>query len=59
MQWTILVYVAVQQIERASFTTPWPPHAYKTELETNRLATYVVARMGEGRVAMGLAETAS
>jgi ribosomal-protein-alanine N-acetyltransferase len=34
----------VQAIERASFTTPWPPHAYKTELETNRLASYIVAR---------------
>ena len=34
----------VQAIERASFTTPWPPHAYKTELETNRLASYLVAR---------------
>jgi ribosomal-protein-alanine N-acetyltransferase len=45
--------VAVQQIERASFTTPWPPHAYKTELETNRLATYVVARMGDEVVGYG------
>ena len=36
-------------IERASFRTPWPPHAYRTELETNRLATYLVARI-EGRV---------
>jgi ribosomal-protein-alanine N-acetyltransferase len=34
----------VQAIERASFTTPWPPHAYKTELETNRLASYLVVR---------------
>ncbi|HET7027681.1 MAG TPA: ribosomal protein S18-alanine N-acetyltransferase [Candidatus Limnocylindrales bacterium] len=39
----------VQAIERASFTTPWPPNAYRTELETNRLAHYVVAR-AEGRV---------
>ena len=29
---------AVQRIERASFTTPWPPQAYRQELETNRLA---------------------
>jgi ribosomal-protein-alanine N-acetyltransferase len=39
----------VQQIERASFTTPWPPNAYRTELETNRLAHYIVARV-DGRV---------
>lgn len=40
---------AVQEIERRSFRTPWPAHAYRTELETNRLATYLVARL-EGRV---------
>jgi ribosomal-protein-alanine N-acetyltransferase len=38
---------AVEEIERESFTTPWPPHAYRSELETNRLAFYVVARFGE------------
>src|SRR3954468_6055967 len=38
---------AVHAIEQASFTTPWPPHAYRSELETNRLATYIVARLGE------------
>ena len=37
---------AVHEIERASFTTPWPAHAYRTELETNRLAHYVVIRAG-------------
>jgi ribosomal-protein-alanine N-acetyltransferase len=37
----------VEEIERESFTTPWPPHAYRSELETNRLAFYVVARHGE------------
>jgi ribosomal-protein-alanine N-acetyltransferase len=37
---------AVQSIEQASFSTPWPPHAYRSELETNRLAQYVVARAG-------------
>ncbi len=36
---------AVQGIEQASFTTPWPPHAYRNELESNRLATYLVARI--------------
>lgn len=35
---------AVQEIEGESFTTPWPPHAYRSELETNRLAHYIVAR---------------
>jgi ribosomal-protein-alanine N-acetyltransferase len=39
----------VQAIERRSFRTPWPAHAYRTELETNRLATYLVARL-DGRV---------
>ena len=38
---------AVQAIERASFTTPWPAHAYRSELETNRLAHYIVARVGD------------
>ena len=38
---------AVQAIERASFTTPWPAHAYRSELETNRLAHYLVARVGD------------
>ena len=38
---------AVQAIEQASFTTPWPPHAYRSELESNRLATYLVARVGD------------
>ncbi len=37
----------VQAIERASFSTPWPPHAYRNELETNRLAHYRVVRVGE------------
>ncbi len=33
---------AVQLIERASFTTPWPSYAYRQELEANRLAHYLV-----------------
>jgi ribosomal-protein-alanine N-acetyltransferase len=37
---------AVQSIEQASFTTPWPAHAYRNELETNRLAHYLVVRAG-------------
>jgi [ribosomal protein S18]-alanine N-acetyltransferase len=39
----------VQRIEQASFSTPWPSNAYRSELMTNRLATYLVARI-EGRI---------
>jgi [ribosomal protein S18]-alanine N-acetyltransferase len=35
---------AVHAIERASFAVPWPDDAYRSELATNRLASYVVAR---------------
>jgi [ribosomal protein S18]-alanine N-acetyltransferase len=38
---------AVHAIEIASFTAPWPPHAYRSELESNRLAHYLVARAGD------------
>ena len=38
---------AVHAIERASFAVPWPDEAYSNELRTNRLASYVVARLGE------------
>jgi ribosomal-protein-alanine N-acetyltransferase len=44
---------AVQAIEQASFQTPWPPHAYRSELETNRLAHYLVARAGDELVGYG------
>jgi ribosomal-protein-alanine N-acetyltransferase len=44
---------AVQAIERASFTSPWPPDAYRSELESNRLANYLVARVGEQVVGYG------
>ncbi len=37
---------AVLEIERASFTTPWPPEAFQQEVRHNRLARYVVARQG-------------
>jgi ribosomal-protein-alanine N-acetyltransferase len=43
----------VQHIERASFSTPWPPQAYRQELETNRLAHYLVAELGGDVVAYG------
>ncbi len=39
----------VQLIEQASFTTPWPENAYRSELTTNRLASYLVARI-DGRI---------
>ncbi|HEX2987008.1 MAG TPA: ribosomal protein S18-alanine N-acetyltransferase [Chloroflexota bacterium] len=35
---------AVMEVERQSFTVPWPSHAYKRELKENRLARYIVAR---------------
>ena len=38
---------AVHEIERESFSTPWPAHAYRQELEQNRLAHYLVARHGD------------
>jgi ribosomal-protein-alanine N-acetyltransferase len=38
---------AVHAIERASFAVPWPDDAYRNELATNRLASYVVARTDE------------
>ena len=44
---------AVQLIERASFATPWPPHAYRQELEANRLAHYLVATLAGEVVAYG------
>ena len=43
----------VQRIERASFTTPWPPEAYRSELLTNRLASYLVIRADGDLVGYG------
>ena len=37
---------AVHEIERLSFRTPWPAHAFEQELRGNRLARYVAARAG-------------
>jgi [ribosomal protein S18]-alanine N-acetyltransferase len=42
---TIDDLAAVHEIERSSFTTPWPAHAYRTEIESNRLAHYRVIRV--------------
>jgi ribosomal-protein-alanine N-acetyltransferase len=44
---------AIHAIELASFSAPWPPHAYRSELESNRLAHYLVARVGDTVVAYG------
>lgn len=44
---------AVHAIERASFAAPWPAHAYRSELESNRLASYLVVRLGSRVVAYG------
>jgi len=42
---------AVQRIERASFPVPWPAYALRQEVETNRLARYLVVRVGDEIVA--------
>ncbi len=44
---------AVHAIEAASFDAPWPPEAYRNDLETNRLAQYLVARIGDEVAAFG------
>jgi len=44
---------AVHRIELASFSSPWPPNAYRSELESNRLASYLVARIDGEIVAYG------
>ena len=38
---------AVHEIERLSFSTPWPAYAFEQELKGNRLARYLVARAGD------------
>jgi ribosomal-protein-alanine N-acetyltransferase len=47
---TVDDHPAVQAIERASFAVPWPDDAYRNEIRTNRLASYVVARLGDAVV---------
>ena len=42
--------LAVHVIERESFSTPWPEHAYRQEIEQNSLAHYIVARYGNAIV---------
>ena len=50
---TVADLPAVQAIEKASFTTPWPTQAYRTEIETNRLASYLVVRRNDEVIAYG------
>ena len=38
---------AVHHIERSSFPVPWPEYAFRQEIETNRLAHYLVVRAGD------------
>jgi [ribosomal protein S18]-alanine N-acetyltransferase len=44
---------AVLEIERLSFSSPWPAFAFEQELTANRLAHYRVARVGDRVVAFG------
>jgi [ribosomal protein S18]-alanine N-acetyltransferase len=39
---------AVGVIERRCFSQPWPPNAYRKEIQTNRMAHYFVARRADG-----------
>ena len=41
----------VHAIERASFPVPWPDYAFRQELEANRMARYLVVRVGDRAVA--------
>jgi ribosomal-protein-alanine N-acetyltransferase len=43
----------VHRIERASFPVPWPDYAFRQEIETNRLAHYLIARAGKETIAYG------
>lgn len=44
---------AVHRIERASFPLPWPEYAFRQELQTNRLAHYLVLRASGEAVGYG------
>jgi [ribosomal protein S18]-alanine N-acetyltransferase len=41
---------AVLEIERLSFSSPWPAYAFEQELTANRMAHYLVARIESGAV---------
>ena len=44
---------AVHRIEMASFSVPWPDDAYRSEIQANRLASYLVVRSDDDLVAYG------
>ena len=44
---------AVHRIESASFPVPWPDYAFRQELQTNRLAHYLVVRASDEAVGYG------
>jgi ribosomal-protein-alanine N-acetyltransferase len=44
---------AVHRIEQTSFSVPWPDEAYRSELQANRLASYLVVRTDDGVIAYG------
>ena len=44
---------AVHEIEAASFPTPWPDYAFRQELQTNKMAHYLVVRCGSETIAYG------
>ena len=50
---TVADLPAVHRIEEASFTSPWPDEAYRSELQANRLASYLVARAGDETIGYG------
>jgi ribosomal-protein-alanine N-acetyltransferase len=43
----------VHRIESASFPMPWPDYAFRQEIQTNRLAHYLVARAGDETIGYG------
>ena len=43
----------VHDIELASFPVPWPSYAFRQELESNRMAHYLVCRVGADLLAYG------
>jgi ribosomal-protein-alanine N-acetyltransferase len=43
----------VLEIERLSFSSPWPAYAFEQELTANRLARYLVARLDDRVVGFG------
>lgn len=44
---------AVLEIERLSFSSPWPAFAFQQELTANRLAHYLVARLEDRVIGFG------